>query len=158
MAFFSKWFSQALHLPPKGATSPVPEIEPNIAKGHILVVDDEPNIVRLMKTPLEARGYTVESASNGKEALEIMRRNLPDLLVTDIMMPEMDGFELIISCTNDPELCDVLVIALTALSSDQNPKDLNANPTVFSGVDFWLTKPFNPQELVKAVGRLLNDG
>ena len=136
--------------------SPSPETLAKHAKVRILVVDDEPNIVRLMKTSLEARGYAVESASNGKEALEKMRRNLPDILVTDIMMPEMDGFELIISCTSDPELCDVLIIALTALSSDKNPKDLNANPAVFSGVDFWLTKPFNPQELIKAVERLLN--
>ena len=62
---------------------------------RILVTDDEPNIVRLIQVNLERQGFQVETANNGAQALEKIRANRPDLLVSDVMMPEMDGFELL---------------------------------------------------------------
>ena len=68
---------------------------------RILAVDDEPNIVRLIQVNLERMGYQVETANNGVQALEKIRASRPDLVVSDVMMPEMDGFELLSTIRRD---------------------------------------------------------
>ena len=117
---------------------------------RILAVDDEPNIVRLIQVNLERDGYTVETANNGAQALAKIKANRPDLLVSDVMMPEMDGFELLANIRRDPMLADLPVIMLTAKAQD---KDVMEGYT--RGADMYLTKPFNPMELKQFVKRIL---
>jgi two-component system alkaline phosphatase synthesis response regulator PhoP len=118
---------------------------------RILAVDDEPNIVRLIQVNLERHGYQVETANNGAQALAKIKANRPDLLVSDVMMPEMDGFELLANVRRDPSLMDLPVIMLTAKAQDKDV--LEGYKT---GADMYLTKPFNPQELLAFVKRILS--
>ena len=120
---------------------------------RILAVDDEPNIVRLIEVNLIRQGYQVETANNGAQALEKIRANRPDLLVSDVMMPEMDGFELLSTIRRDPELQDLPVIMLTAKAQDANVMEGYSR-----GADMYLTKPFNPAELIQFVKRILASG
>lgn len=117
---------------------------------RILAVDDEPNIVRLIEVNLVRQGYQVETANNGAQALEKIRANRPDLLVSDVMMPEMDGFELLKNVRMDPSLADLPVIMLTAKTQDKDVMEGYSK-----GADMYLTKPFNPAELLNFVKRIL---
>lgn len=115
----------------------------------ILVCDDERHIVRLIQVNLERHGYTVVTAFDGKEGLEKVKSEKPDLLVLDVMMPYMDGFEVLKSLRRDPATESLPVIMLTAKAQDKD---------VFEGyhygADMYLTKPFNPMELVTFVKRI----
>lgn len=117
---------------------------------RILAVDDEPNIVRLIQVNLERVGYQVETANNGVQALEKIRASRPDLVVSDVMMPEMDGFELLSTIRRDATLEDLPVIMLTAKAQDRNVMEGYQR-----GADMYLTKPFNPMELISFVKRIL---
>ncbi len=116
----------------------------------ILAVDDEKHIVRLVQINLQKEGYEVATASTGREALERVGEFAPDLIVMDVMMPEMDGFEALKKLKENPATRDIPVIMLTAKAQDAD---------VFrgwqSGADLYLTKPFNPAELLSFVKRLL---
>jgi len=116
----------------------------------ILAVDDERHIVRLVEVNLARAGYQVVTAFDGREALEKVKSERPDLIVLDVMMPYMDGFEVLNVLKKDPETKDIPVIMLTAKAQDAD---------VFrgwqSGVDTYLTKPFNPLELLTFVKRIL---
>ena len=118
---------------------------------RVLAVDDEPNILRLIQINLERQGYEVETAQNGAMALEKIRESRPDLLVSDVMMPEMDGFELLANIRRDPTLMDLPVIMLTAKAQDA---DVMAGYR--TGADMYLTKPFNPAELIAFAKRILS--
>lgn len=115
----------------------------------ILVCDDERHIVRLIQVNLERNGYQVVTAFDGKEGLEKVKSEKPDLCVLDVMMPYMDGFEVLKNIRRDPETENLPVIMLTAKAQDKD---------VFEGyhygADMYLTKPFNPMELVSFVKRI----
>ena len=115
----------------------------------ILAVDDERHIVRLVQVNLERAGYTVVTAFDGREALEKVESEQPDLVVLDVMMPYMDGFEVLQTLRKNQSTRDLPVIMLTAKAQDAD---------VFrgwqSGVDCYLTKPFNPMELISFVKRI----
>ena len=117
----------------------------------ILAVDDERHIVRLVEVNLQRAGYEVVTAYDGREALEKVKSENPDLVVLDVMMPYMDGFEVLKNLKSDPETADLPVIMLTAKAQDAD---------VFrgwqSGVDCYLTKPFNPMELLTFVKRIFD--
>jgi len=116
-----------------------------------LAVDDEKHIVRLVQVNLERAGYEVVTASDGKEALQKVEDENPDLVVLDVMMPYMDGFEVLQNLRRNPSTRDIPVIMLTAKAQDAD---------VFkgwqSGVDCYLTKPFNPMELLSFVKRIFD--
>ena len=118
---------------------------------NILVVDDEPHIVRLMQVNLERQGYNVQTARNGAQALARIRQNRPAMLISDVMMPEMDGFELLRNVRADASLQDLPVIMLTAKSQDG---DILRGYE--RGADMYLTKPFNPMELITFVKRIFD--
>lgn len=118
---------------------------------YILAVDDEPNILRLIQVNLERKGYEVETAKNGGEALAKIRQRRPDILISDVMMPEMSGFELLANLRRDPEYADLPVIMLTAKTAE-----VDVVMGYSWGVDMYLTKPFNPLELLTFVQRVLN--
>ncbi len=115
----------------------------------ILVVDDERHIVRLVEVNLTRAGYDVVSAYDGVEALEKVAEDIPDMIVLDVMMPRMDGFEVLKNLQADPRYKDIPVIMLTAKAQDAD---------IFkgwqSGVSSYLTKPFNPKELLVFVQRI----
>lgn len=119
----------------------------------ILVCDDERHIVRLIQVNLEKQGWNVVTAYDGKEGLEKVASEKPDLLVLDVMMPYMDGFEVLKSIRKDPGTEKLPVIMLTAKAQDKD---------VFEGyhygADMYLTKPFNPRELVTFVKRIAQGG
>jgi two-component system alkaline phosphatase synthesis response regulator PhoP/two-component system response regulator VicR len=119
----------------------------------ILVCDDERHIVRLIQVNLERQGWNVVTAYDGKEGLEKVSSEKPDLLVLDVMMPYMDGFEVLKSIRKDPSTEKLPVIMLTAKAQDKD---------VFEGyhygADMYLTKPFNPRELVTFVKRIAAGG
>ncbi len=115
----------------------------------VLVVDDEPHIVRLVEVNLQRAGYDVVKAMDGVEALEQVKKEIPDMIVLDVMMPRMDGFTVLKHLKADPETQEIPVIMLTAKAQDAD---------IFqgwqSGVDSYLTKPFNPMELLTFVKRI----
>ncbi len=115
----------------------------------VLVCDDERHIVRLIQVNLERQGYHVVTAFDGKEGLEKIRSEKPNLVVLDVMMPYMDGFEVLKTIRREPETENLPVIMLTAKAQDKD---------VFEGyhygADMYLTKPFNPMELVTFVKRI----
>jgi len=116
---------------------------------RILVVDDEPNIVRLIQVNLECHGYQVETANNGAQALARIRESRPDLLIADVMMPELDGFELLALLRRDPELNGLPVLMMTAKAATGGI--LRAYTT---GTEAYIVKPFTPEALLGVV-RLL---
>jgi two-component system, OmpR family, KDP operon response regulator KdpE len=113
----------------------------------ILIVDDEPRIRDFVSMNLELEHYRVIEANNGLEALEQLRDHLPDLIVMDVMMPEMDGFE---TLRHIREVSNIPVIMLTVRQNDQDKihgLDL--------GADDYIAKPFNPGELLSRIRALL---
>jgi two-component system alkaline phosphatase synthesis response regulator PhoP len=122
-----------------------------MADKTILAVDDERHIVRLIQVNLERAGYQVTTAFDGPDALQKVEADKPDLIVLDVMMPKMDGFEVLKRLQANPETRSIPVIMLTAKAQDTD---------VFrgwsSGVSAYLTKPFNPLELITFVKRILS--
>ena len=123
----------------------------------ILVCDDERSIVRLIQVNLERQGWQVVTAYDGKEGLEKIMSEQPDICVLDVMMPYMDGFEVLKNLRREPSTQKLPVVMLTAKAQDKD---------VFEGyhygADVYLTKPFNPMELVTFIKRIIagsdNDG
>jgi len=110
---------------------------------RILVVDDEPRMVRFVRMNLELEGYQVSTASNGLEALDKVREEIPDLVILDIMMPEMDGYE---TLERIRQVSTVPVIMLTVKAEEEDKvRGLEL------GADDYVTKPFSPRELVSRV-------
>ena len=113
----------------------------------ILVVDDESRMVRFVRMNLELEGYQVVEAANGLEALEKVRDDLPDLIVLDVMMPEMDGFETLARLR---EISTVPVIMLTVKGDEEDRiRGLEL------GADDYVTKPFSPRELASRIRAVL---
>jgi len=115
----------------------------------ILVVDDERQIVKLVEINLRKAGYDVICAYDGVEALEKVQSDRPDMLVLDVMMPRMNGFDVLKKLQSNPDTEQIPVIMLTAKAQDA---DIFAGWQ--SGVSSYLTKPFNPRELLTFVQRI----
>ena len=113
----------------------------------ILIVDDAPNIVELVRLYLEGAGYATIVATDGPSAVELHRRHRPDLVVLDVMLPGMDGFEV---CRAIRREADTPVIMLTARTDD-----IDAIVGLELGADDYVTKPFNPRALVARIKAIL---
>jgi two-component system, OmpR family, phosphate regulon response regulator PhoB len=123
---------------------------PAPAGERILVVDDEPDIVALVAFHLVKAGYRVSTAGNGSEALAQARQEHPTLVVLDLMLPGMSGYEVLEQLRADDVTSEVAVLMLTARKDEQDRiRGLSL------GADDYLTKPFSPQELVLRVGAIL---
>lgn len=117
-------------------------------KSHlILVVDDEPRMIRFIRMNLELEGYQVIEAKNGIQALEQVRQHLPDLVIMDVMMPEMDGFETLRMLR---EISTVPVILLTVKADEEDRIH-----GLELGADDYITKPFSPRELNSRVNAVM---
>lgn len=122
----------------------------NTEKHKILVVDDEEDIIAIIKYNLEKNGYLTASASDGEEALETARQFRPDLIILDIMMPKKDGMETLALLRKNPEFKETLVLLLTALTGEK-PEIEGLN----EGADDYIVKPIKPQLLLSRVKALL---
>jgi len=112
-------------------------------KSKILVVDDEPQITRVLKTTLSARGYSVRTASDGDDALQMMKMWEPDLVITDLRMPNMDGVEL---CRYLRTKSSVPIIVLSVRNEERTKVE-----ALDAGADDYVTKPFSVDELLARV-------
>jgi CheY-like chemotaxis protein len=121
--------------------------------GRILVVDDSPFMVRLVTYMLESAGHVTLSAENGKAALDLMAKEVPDLIFLDTMMPEMDGLETLRAIRANPSTANVPVLMLTARTQEDDY--LAARE---AGANGYLTKPFNLAEVLDGVARCLGPG
>jgi len=120
-------------------------------KKTILLVEDEQSMITLIKYNLESAGYNIYSVRNGREALKYCDSNIPDLIISDIGMPEMDGFEFRQALLNNEELRIIPFIFLTAkIQSDDQFKGIKL------GVNHFLTKPFEPEFLLMTVADILS--
>jgi DNA-binding response OmpR family regulator len=116
----------------------------------VLLVDDHPDIVRLLEVALRPDGHRILKAHDGVTALRAVRDARPDVVVLDIIMPELDGVRVLNRIKTDPELRETIVVMLTV--KDQ-PEDISLGLDV--GADFYLPKPFKPQEVASLVRRIL---
>src|SRR5690606_23753396 len=114
---------------------------------RILVVDDDPSIRELLRQELTEAGYVVDSVADGREAVAAVRRDRPDLIVLDVMMPEMNGFDVAAVLKNDPATMEIPIIILSILKDQDRGYRL--------GVDRYLTKPIDTDLLFREVGTLL---
>jgi DNA-binding response OmpR family regulator len=117
---------------------------------QILLVDDEPNIIIPIEFLMQQEGYQVTTAFNGREALSLLENATPDVVILDVMMPEMDGFEVAKRIRANPQLSDTRIIFLTAKGTNQDK--LNGYE---KGGEVYLTKPFDNEELVQTVNDLV---
>jgi len=115
-------------------------------KIKILVVDDEPNIVQTLQDRLEMNEYQVVTAGNGREGLEKVEQEKPDVILLDVIMPIMDGHEMLEMLRKQPGGRDVSVIMLTARSQTQDIARANA-----CGIDDYIVKPFDLSELLEKI-------
>ncbi len=122
----------------------------NPSEIKILLVDDEPDILELVGFHLRKEGYTVFTASGGKEGVEIARKEQPALIILDVMMPDMDGMETCEKIRQIPQLKDTLVTFLTALA-----EDYSMMAGFDAGADDYITKPVKPKVLVSKIKALL---
>lgn len=118
--------------------------------GTITIIEDESNIVELVKYNLDREGYHTISAGNGRKGLELVRQELPDLVILDLMMPEMDGLTVCKQLRADPQTKSIPIIILTA-KSEEADRVLGLE----MGADDYVTKPFSPRELVARVRAVL---
>jgi DNA-binding response OmpR family regulator len=119
-------------------------------RNKILVVDDDAELVELVSFNLKQAGYVTGSASNGVEAIKKARTLEPDLIVLDVMMPELDGFAVCEILRRDPATASIPIMMLTALSSQ-----LGRMAGLGSGASDFLTKPFSPRLLIARIEDLL---
>jgi DNA-binding NarL/FixJ family response regulator len=118
---------------------------------RLLVVDDEPNLLRAVAACLRAGGHDVSTARSGREALVQLAEAVPDLVVSDIRMPGMDGYQLARQLRGSPRTALVPIVFLTA--KDETADRIEG---FRAGVDAYLTKPFEPAELIAVVNGILN--
>ena len=116
----------------------------------VLLIDDEPDILEILSYHLEKEGFLIKTAKNGVEGLEVARDFNPDLIVVDLMMPEMDGIETCMQIREDKDLKNTLVALLTARS-----EDYSQIAGFESGADDYITKPIKPRVLVSRIKALL---
>jgi len=121
-----------------------------MAKGKILVVDDEIYIVHILDFSLGMEGYEVLTALDGEQALEKARAEHPDLVVLDIMMPKLDGYETCKMLKADPKTKDIPVILLSAKG-----RNVDQKVGFEVGADDYITKPFSPRKLVERINTIL---
>lgn len=115
-------------------------------RNKILVADDEPHILRVVKDKLANAGFSVVTASNGEEALESARREKPALVLLDVMMPKMNGFDVCRALRAEAEFKGVPILLLTARG-----QEIDRHMGLEAGASEYITKPFSPRELLATV-------
>lgn len=116
----------------------------------ILIVDDEPNIVMSLEYTFKKNNFEVFIARDGHEAFDILKNALPNIIILDVMMPHVDGYNTLEQIKKDPRLKDTKVIFLSAKNKE---KDIEKGLSL--GADFYMTKPFSVKKLVEQVNELI---
>jgi DNA-binding response OmpR family regulator len=118
---------------------------------RVLAVDDDPIILRLLQLNLELEGHEVLTAADGRDGLETIRRERPEIVLLDVMMPHLDGFQVCsaVRADPDPELAATPIVILSAKA-----QEADIATGLGAGADAYITKPFDPLELVGLVDRL----
>jgi DNA-binding response OmpR family regulator len=117
---------------------------------RILIVDDEPNIVLALELLMKKEGYEVHTVDDGERAVQAAKELLPDLILLDIMMPKMDGYEVCQRIRSDALLKDVSIIMLTAKG-----REVEREKGLALGADLYITKPFSTRQVVMKVKEIL---
>ena len=121
-------------------------------KVKILIVDDEPNIVQTLQDRLEMNDFNVVTACNGKEGLDMAIQETPDVVLLDVIMPVMDGLEMLEALRKEPSCQDVSVVMLTARSQTQDIARANA-----CGIEDYIVKPFDLSELLEKIESIVEN-
>lgn len=121
-----------------------------MAKKKVLIVEDEESLLKLESILLTSKGFEVKGVSNGKAALEYLEEEKPDLILLDIMLPEIDGFEVCQRIKSNPETKSIPVIMLTAKKSRE---DMARGELV--GADWYITKPFKSAMVIETIQRFV---
>ena len=121
-----------------------------MSKGKILVVDDEVNITQILEFSIGSEGYQVITASNGEEALDVAKREQPNLIILDVMMPKIDGYEACRRIKANPLTKNIPVILLTAKG-----RDIDKRLGYEVGATDYIIKPFSPTQLIDRIQELL---
>jgi two-component system alkaline phosphatase synthesis response regulator PhoP len=121
-----------------------------MSKASILVVDDDPEIVTMLSTRLSKRGYKVSTAGDGHKAIEIAKRELPDVVLLDVMMPGKSGWEVARALKQDPVTANVKIVMVSAIGEKTN--EITAP---IYGADAHVDKPFEFEELERVIAKLL---
>jgi adenylate cyclase len=116
----------------------------------VLVVDDDPVILRLLEVNFELEGFVVLTAGDGAEGIAAVRQHRPDLVVSDVMMPNVNGLELVSTLKGDPATSTIPIVLLSARAQTADVRQ-----GLEAGADDYVTKPFEPSDLVERVTRLL---
>ena len=119
-------------------------------RSRVLIVEDEPHIIESLSFVLGREGFLVSSALDGEAAVEVLRRDPPDLVILDVMLPRLNGFEVLKLAKADPALKAIPVIVLTAKGQQQDRRLAEE-----IGSDGFMTKPFSNREIVEQVRRLI---
>jgi len=120
---------------------------------RVLVVDDDPSIRELLVVNLEKRGFTVDSLGDGREVLDNVARESPDIVILDVMMPYVDGWEICKMIRDNPRFSGIKILMLTARDS---MRDRMIGKDILKA-DEYITKPFVLADLMEAIRRLLRD-
>jgi two-component system, OmpR family, alkaline phosphatase synthesis response regulator PhoP len=126
-------------------------VEEAMAK-RILIADDEPNIVVSLEFLMKQRGYEIRVASNGAEALEAVGEFRPDLILLDVMMPRVSGYDVCQKVRENPEWQGIKIIMLSAKG-----RDVEVTKGIAIGADAYVTKPFSTRDLIAKVGEMLGE-
>ena len=132
------------------AIQPLPEVAKKGSKPRLLVVEDEPALAKVLQMRLQIEGFDVAVAGDGAEAMSMIAKRRPHLVVCDLMMPVMDGLEVTRAIKGNPRLKAIPILVLTALRSDKQMKELQS-----LGADAFVTKPYDGKELSAQIRKLL---
>jgi len=125
-----------------------------IQSGPILVVEDVPNLLQLLEVTLRFKGYPVVGARNGREALEYIEKERPALVITDILMPEVDGYSLAYTLRNDPKTSQIPIIFISATYITPEDKSF----ALKLGAVRFIEKPIDTEDFLLTVAEILTDG
>ena len=120
-------------------------------RNKILIVEDDSDLVFIIKTALENGGYSVRSAADGLQALERVREEIPDLILLDLMLPEMDGYSVNLKLKENPQTAMVPVVVLTAYGHLKEFEQIRKDVTIVA----YLEKPTPMKEILAVIGRVL---
>ena len=123
-------------------------------QGYVLLVEDDPDILKLLETTLTFSGYRVFAARNGNEGLEVMQKERPAIVITDIMMPRLDGFGLVNRLRIDPKTREIPVVFITATFVTPEDKEFARN----IGATRFIQKPIDMEEFLETIRELLKQG
>jgi two-component system response regulator VicR len=122
-----------------------------VVKKRVLCIEDHPEMIELIRLILGRQGFVVDGAAGGREGLQAMQENPPDLVLLDLMMPDMDGWEVYRQIRANDQLKEIPVIAVTAKAQGID-RVLGLH---IAGMEDFITKPFGPKELIASVERVL---